>query len=145
MEVIPFLGLLLDHSFLHPLALDRLSIAFVFAMFALPSLLAVAVWFTKPPLGSQARITVNNPDANTIFQIVGINKDGVEHSNSLCNVSTRWRNQAKTATRLFYWCPRSSSRRRSQGGGSPSQRVSLLNASASRGFHWGRVCHSLRQ
>ena len=30
-------------------------------MFALPSLLAVAVWFTKPPLGSQARITVNNP------------------------------------------------------------------------------------
>jgi hypothetical protein len=29
-------------------------------------------------LGSQARITVNNPNANTIFQIVGINKDGVE-------------------------------------------------------------------
>jgi len=47
-------------------------------MFALPSPLAVAVWFTKPPLGSQARITVNNPDANTIFQIVGIDKDGVE-------------------------------------------------------------------
>ena len=47
-------------------------------MFALPSLLAVAIWFTKPPLGSQARITVNNPAANTIFQIVGINKDGIE-------------------------------------------------------------------
>ena len=47
-------------------------------MFVLPSLLVVAVWFAKPPLGSQARITVNNPDANTIFQIVGINKDGVE-------------------------------------------------------------------
>ena len=28
--------------------------------------------------GFQARITVNNPDANTIFQIVGINNDDVE-------------------------------------------------------------------
>ncbi|GDX76501.1 hypothetical protein LBMAG41_15770 [Cyanobium sp.] len=47
-------------------------------MLVLPSLLAVAVWFTKPPLGSTARITVNNPGANTIFQIVGIDKNGVE-------------------------------------------------------------------
>ena len=47
-------------------------------MFVLPSLLAVSVWFTKPPLGSQARITVNNPSASTVFQIVGINKEGVE-------------------------------------------------------------------
>ena len=47
-------------------------------IFVLPSLLAVSVWFTKPPLGSQARITVNNPSASTVFQIVGINKEGVE-------------------------------------------------------------------
>lgn len=47
-------------------------------MIVLPSLLAVAVWFTKPPLGSTARITVNNPDVNTIFQIVGIDKAGHE-------------------------------------------------------------------
>lgn len=47
-------------------------------MFILPSLLAVAVWFTKPPKPPQARITVNNQGANTIFQIVGINKEGLE-------------------------------------------------------------------
>ena len=47
-------------------------------MFIVPSLLAAAVWFTKPPRGSQARITVNHEGANTIFQIVGINKEGLE-------------------------------------------------------------------
>jgi hypothetical protein len=47
-------------------------------MFVLPSLLAAAVWFTKPPRGSEARITVSNPGTNTIFQIVGINKEGLE-------------------------------------------------------------------
>jgi hypothetical protein len=47
-------------------------------MFILPSLLAAAVWFAKPPRGPQARITVNHQGANTIFQIVGINKEGLE-------------------------------------------------------------------
>lgn len=47
-------------------------------MLMLSSLLAAAVWFTKPPQGSQARITVNHQGANTIFQIVGINKEGYE-------------------------------------------------------------------
>jgi hypothetical protein len=47
-------------------------------MFIIPSLLAAAVWFTKPPRGSQARITVSHEGANTIFQIVGINKEGFE-------------------------------------------------------------------
>jgi hypothetical protein len=46
-------------------------------MIAFP-LLAVSLWFAKPPLGSEARITVNNPNANATFQIVGINKEGRE-------------------------------------------------------------------
>lgn len=47
-------------------------------MFVLPTLLAASVWFTRPPRGSQARITVNHRGANTIFQVVGINKEGLE-------------------------------------------------------------------
>jgi hypothetical protein len=47
-------------------------------MFVLSSLLAAAVWFTKPPQGSQARTTVNHQGASTIFLIVGINKEGYE-------------------------------------------------------------------
>jgi hypothetical protein len=46
-------------------------------MIILP-LIAVSLWFAKPPLGSTARITINNPDGNATFQIVGINKDGLE-------------------------------------------------------------------
>jgi hypothetical protein len=51
---------------------------FCWSMFALPSLLAVSLWFAKPPLGSDARITVNNPNENATFQIVGINREGRE-------------------------------------------------------------------
>ena len=49
-------------------------------MLILPSLLAVAVWFNKPPQGAQARITVMNESSKTTFQIVGIDKAGVELS-----------------------------------------------------------------
>lgn len=47
-------------------------------MLTLPSLLAVAVWFSKPPQGAQARITVMNESSKTTFQIVGIDKAGLE-------------------------------------------------------------------